>query len=147
MASETDIKRMLIDALRPSLAEVISQEMTPWAEVRADFASGEAALKQRIDELTHRTSGDIAALGDAQQDLDQRVKVTLANFVSQLALLKTDLDAQRDAMKQSLERLAGCVERFEQRLSAAGAELREELLRLHSEHGSHPDQHQKQAAE
>ena len=130
MASESDIRKMLIDALRPSLMEVIQQELTPLAEVKAGFAKSEAALHQRIDEISIQLSGVIAnrveaAFKDLQRHFDQEVEARLTALKSEFMQNQAAIAALGDEVNRSLAQATFRVERVDQRLTAAAAALRD----------------------
>jgi hypothetical protein len=128
MAAESDIRKMLVDALRPSLLEVIHQELTPLAEVKAGIARSEAAINRRMDELSIQLSGVIAnrleaTFKDLKRHFDQEFEVKLAEFKSQFVLNQATVDALGDEVKRSLAWAVERVDRVDQRLSAAAAAL------------------------
>ena len=130
MTSESDIRKMLIDALRPSLMEVIQQELTPLAEVKAGIAKSEAALHQRIDEISIQLSGVIAnrveaAFKDLQRHFDQEVEARLAALKSEFVQNQAAIAALGDEVNRSLAQATFRVERVDQRLTAAAAALRD----------------------
>jgi hypothetical protein len=130
MASETDIKRMLIDALRPSLFEVVKQELTPLAEVRAEIAKSEALFNQRIDELSRKMSDQIVdridlASRDLQQRFEQEIEVKLAGVKAQLVLNQATLDVLSDDFKRAQAGATARADRLDRRLGAAAAALRD----------------------
>jgi hypothetical protein len=130
MTSESDIRKMLIDALRPSLMEVIQQELTPLAEVKAGIAKSEAALNRRIDEISIELSGVIAnrveaAFKDLQRHFDQEVEARLAALKSEFVQNQAAIAALGDEVNRSLAQATFRVERVDQRLTAAAAALRD----------------------
>jgi hypothetical protein len=130
MTSESDIRKMLIDALRPSLMEVIQQELTPLAEVKAGIAKSEAALHRRIDEISIELSGVIAnrveaAFKDLQRHFDQEVEARLAALKSEFVQNQAAIAALGDEVNRSLAQATFRVERVDQRLTAAAAALRD----------------------
>jgi hypothetical protein len=130
MTSESDIRKMLIDALRPSLMEVIQQELTPLAEVKAGIAKSEAALHQRIDEISIQLSGVIAnrveaAFKDLQRHFDEEVEARLAALKSEFVQNQAAIAALGDEVNRSLAQATFRVERVDQRLTAAAAALRD----------------------
>jgi hypothetical protein len=130
MTSESDIRKMLIDALRPSLMEVIQQELTPLAEVKAGIAKSEAALHQRIDEISIQLSGVIAnrveaAFKDLQRHFDQEVEARLAALKLEFVQNQAAIAALGDEVNRSLAQATFRVERVDQRLTAAAAALRD----------------------
>jgi hypothetical protein len=153
MASESDIRKMLIDALRPSLLEVIQQELTPLAEVKAGIARSEAALNRRIDELSIQLSGVIAnrveaTFKDLQRHFDQELEVRLTALKSQFVLNQAAVDALGDEVKRSVAWAVERVERVDQRLSAAAAALHDVATEsAGNAAGDAPEGRQRQAGE
>jgi hypothetical protein len=151
MASETDIKRMLIDALRPSLFEVVKQELTPLAEVRAEIAKSEAALHERIDDLSSKLSGQITdreatlheriddlssklsgqitdridvAVKELRQQFEQEIEARLAGVKAQVVLNQAALDVLGDDLKRAQAGATARADHLDRRLGAAAAALR-----------------------
>ncbi len=132
MASESDIKKMLIDALRPSIQEAVRQELAALNEIKAEFASSAAAIRREIDELRATISEEIAhrtalVLNDLQRHVDQEIGAKLGSVRSQFVLSTAELHALRGDVSQKIARLAQDVSLLDQRLSAAGAALTEKL--------------------
>jgi hypothetical protein len=132
MASETDIRKMLVEALRPSLLEAVQQQLAPLAEVKTDITKIEAALRQRIDEVAAKLTGTIgeridAAFKDMKQRLDQELDLRLSGLESQFVLNQTTVNALGDELRRSLAQASDRADRVHQRLAAAAAALREEL--------------------
>lgn len=112
MSSESEIKGMLIDALRPVMLEVIQQALTPLDGVRSEVTEGAARLDRRLDDFGGRTSKGMAALEKLCRCVEQELNARLDGLEAQLLSIKAGQD------------------RFERRFAAAGAELCDELLRL-----------------
>jgi len=130
MASESDIRRMLIEALRPSLLEVIQQELTPLAELKAAVAQSEATFQQRIDHLSAELSAVVAdridlACKDLQRLFDQEIDVRMASLKSQLGLNQAAVNALGDEHRRAVARAAERADRIDERLAAAAAALRD----------------------
>lgn len=116
MASEADIRRMLIDALRPSLLEIVQQELS-----RVVPAVGPAASESCADARSHEAY---------RRELERRIGERLAEVEAQLTSIKEELSATRNQDLERVERLAEAVVALEQRLKIAGSTLRHELLQL-----------------
>ncbi|HXY99825.1 MAG TPA: hypothetical protein VEI03_07475 [Stellaceae bacterium] len=130
MASESDIRKMLIDALWPSIQEAVRQELVALDEMKAEFASSAAALRREVDELKTTISDEIArrtslVLNDLQRHVDQEIGTKLGGVRSQFVLSAAELHTLRDDVTQKIARLAQDVSLLDQRLKTAGAALAE----------------------
>lgn len=133
MASESDIRKMLIDALRPSIQEAVRQELTALNEMKAEFANSAGAIRREIDELRATISEEIAqrtglVLNDLQRHVDQEIGAKLGGVRSQFVMSAAELHTLRDDVTQKIARLMQDVSLLDQRLRAAGAALTEMLM-------------------
>jgi chromosome segregation ATPase len=131
MASESDIRKMLVDALRPSIQEAVRQELAALNQMKAEFANSSAAIRREIDELRATISEEIAhrtglVLNDLQRHVDQEIGAKLGGVRSQFVMSTAELHALRDDVTQKLARLAQDVNALDRRLRSAGAALTEE---------------------
>lgn len=132
MAAESDIRKMLIDALRPSIQEAVRQELAVLNDMKAEFTNTAAAIRREIDELKATISEEIGrrtglVLSDLQRHVDQEIDTKLGSVRSQFVLNAAELHTLRDDVSQKVARLVQDANRLDQRLRSAGAALAGEL--------------------
>ncbi|MGO8916281.1 MAG: hypothetical protein ACLQJR_10270 [Stellaceae bacterium] len=132
MSSESDIRKMLIDALRPSIQQAVQAELAALGDIRAEFVTAASVMRREIDELRRMITEEIAdrtglIVKDLQRHLDQETDAKLSSVRSQLVVSAAERHALRDDIAQGLARLTQRIDALDQRLRTAAAALREEL--------------------
>jgi chromosome segregation ATPase len=130
MASESDIRKMLIDALWPSIQEIVKQEISSLTDWRSELANATAAMRRELDELRKAISEEIAArtgqIGkDLPRQMAQEMDGRLSALRQQLVLGATQLQALREEAGDGISQLQQRVDALDLRLRGAAAALSE----------------------
>jgi predicted phage tail protein len=132
MATESDIRKMLIDVLRPSIRDVVQQELGSLKEIRAQLADATAEMHREIAELRSTITQEIAArtsqvLKDLERHMAHEVDARSSSIRQQFVLSTAELHGLRDDIARTFAQFGRRVDALEQRLSAAAAALAQEL--------------------
>jgi chromosome segregation ATPase len=130
MASESDIRKMLIDALWPSIQDIVKQEISSLADWRTELANATAAMRRELDELRKAISEEITArtgqIGkDLPRQMAQEMDGRLSALRQQLVLGATQLQALREEAGDGISQLQQRVDALDLRLRGAAAALSE----------------------
>jgi chromosome segregation ATPase len=133
MASESDIRKMLIDALWPSIQEIVKQEISSLTDWRSELANATAAMRRELDELRKAISEEIAArtaqvTKDLPRQLAQEIDGRLSALRQQLVLGATQLQALREEAGDGIAQLQHRMDALDFRLRGAAAALGEGSL-------------------
>ena len=130
MASESDIRKMLIDALWPSIQDIVKQEISSLTDWRTELANATAAMRRELDELRKAISDEIAARAgqigkDLPRQVAQEMDARLSALRQQLVLGATQLQALREEAGDGISQLQQRVDALDLRLRGAAAALSE----------------------
>jgi chromosome segregation ATPase len=133
MASESDIRKMLIDALWPSIQDIVKQEISSLTDWRTELANATAAMRRELDELRKAISDELAARAaqvtkDVPRQVAQEIDGRLSALRQQLVLGATQLQALREEAGDGIAQLQQRVDALDFRLRGAAAALGEGSL-------------------
>ncbi len=133
MASESDIRKMLIDALWPSIQDIVKQEIASLTDWRTELANATADMRRELDELRKAISEEIAArtgqIGkDVPRQVAQEIDGRLSALRQQLVMGATQLQALRDEAGEGIAQLQQRMDTLDFRLRGAAAALGEGLV-------------------
>ena len=132
MANESDIRKMLVEALRPSIQELVQEELGFLKQVKSQISEEIGSMRSEIASLKSTMTEEISnrighVIRDLQRLVGQEIEGRATNIRQQFVLSTAELHALRDHVVQTLRDLNNRIGTVEQRLSGAAEALAKEL--------------------